>query len=856
MKRLLAILLTLSFVLGLTGVSVSAANAKGTVKPLDLYDSEYFYSDADGMPESPHSYPHNMDKSWYIIREGATSISVTFSEDTKTEDSFDELYIFDGNGNQMGCFYNTALAGQTITVEGDTVQIRLTSDHTVNYYGFRVTNISYTKEEDSSTEETSYSKDCPAEFLPESHHNYANSTNDTWTLSCNGADYITLTFSADSCTEAGWDKVNIYDGNGADVGTYSGSSLSDLTVTVYDDTVIIVLTTDGSITYYGFRFESITAHFGNYYTFSDSYWALQSPYDDFTEESTDNSSESSEPEQFTVSFVGWDGTELKAESVSFGSGATAPEAPARLGYSFIGWSEPFDYITEDTVTVALYERTYLIGDANLDGRVNSLDAATILKYDAALITLSDLALLSADVNWNGQVNSLDAAMILRYDANLLAQLPQCPIYNLSAGGNYFIGNQNLNITFTVNAGIYYESIELYDESNTLLGIMKDDGLGADTRAGDGIYTLNTTVYYNVSGTSANVIFYCKSGDDQSEDLTLTFLSNEYGSLSGVVKNASDRSTSIEYAAVKVYRGDALYTTAYTNADGQYSFTLPDGNYKIIVSANGFVALTTYATIENGYDTYLETFLMAENTGARTGVACGVIKNSLTGIGEADVELNFVKDWNNFTSTNYMDVDIVTDGDGAYTVELPLGNYSVILTKENFVTAYFNIVVFDGVADNQDGVITPVIDEITAGGSYLITLTWGYTPTDLDSHVRGTLSSGSDFHVYFSDKSQMDGGTEVCNLDYDDVTSYGPEHVTLVPTTDGAYYYYVYQYSSAGTLAASEARVTVECDNRVIASFNVPTDQGNGRYWNIFAIKDGRLIIQNTITDGYDTSYAG
>jgi len=854
MRRLLALLLTLSFVLGLTGVSVSASNAKGDIDTLELYYSDYFYSDTDGMPESEHPYPNNMDKSWFIVREGATTVSVTFSDDTKTEGSYDEIYIYDGNSNLIGCFYNTELAGQTITVDGDTVQIQLTSDGSVTYYGFRVTNISYTKEEDSFTEQDSYTKDCPAELLPESQHDYANSTNETWVLSCNGADNIALTFSADSFTENSWDTVSIFDGNDVNVGIYSGSSLANLAVTVYDDTVKLVLASDGSITHYGFRFERITACFRSYAAFVGSNWTLQSPYGDSFEETTEDIT--SDSEQFTVSFIGWDGAELKTEAVYYGNSATAPEAPARLGYSFIGWSEAFEYVTEDTVTVALYERTYLVGDANLDGRVNSLDAATILKYDADLIPLSDLALLSADVNWNSEVNSLDAAMILKYDASLLAQLPQCPIYNLSAGGNYFLGNQNINITFTVNAGIYYESIELYDENDRLLGIMKDDGIGADARAGDGIYTLTTTVYYTVNGTSTDAIFYCKSGDDQSEDLTLTFLSNEYGSLSGVVKNAADRSTSIEYASVKVYRGDALYTTAYTNADGQYSFTLPDGNYKITVSANGFVSLTTYAAIENGYDTYLETFLMAQSTGARTGVACGVIKNSLTGIGEADVELKFVKDWNNFNSTNYMNVSMVTDGDGAYTVELPLGNYSVILTKENFVTAYFNIVVFDGVADNQDGVITPVIDDIIAGGSYLITLTWGYSPTDLDSHVRGTLSSGSDFHVYFSDKSQTDGNTEVCNLDYDDTTSYGPEHITLVPTTDGAYYYYVYQYSSSGTLAASEARVTVECDNRIIASFNVPTDQGNGRYWNIFAIKDGRLIIKNTITDSYDTSYAG
>ncbi len=989
MKRLLVLLLSLSFALGLLSVSANAASTEGTAaKPLDLYESEYFYTDADGMPESPHSYPHNMDKSWYIIREGATSISVTFSEDTKTEGSFDELYIFDKDGNQIGCYYNTELAGRTVTVSGDRVQIRLTSDSSVAYYGFKVTDISYLlaeesfeeSSEESYEEEAPYYDCCPYELLPESEHDYSNNTYDTWTLSCNGASYIKLCFSSDTWTESYYDRISIYDGSDTLIGEYDGTALSGVTVTVYGDTAKITLSTDGSVRHYGFSLDEATAYFYDYDAYLYSYWSLESPYGDFYEsvESVEESSERTvtltvldwdgsllgevevnageilsslpfepvrerhiflgwdadelcfyedtvvtavySPTVYCVSFMDWDGTELESvyvyeytaasysgvpyrdgyifvgwsEDISYitedlavtavyeeatepeaytvvfmdydgsvisetevseGDNVTAPADPERVGYRFIGWSASLENITEDTTVTALYERTYLVGDANLDGIVNSLDAAAVLKYDAALLDLSDLAWLCADANWNGEVNSLDAAMILKYDADLLAQLPQCPIYNLSAGGNYFLGNQNVNINFTVSAGIYYEGIELYDESDNLLGIMKDDGLGADARANDGIYTLNTTVYYSVNDVSADISFYCKSGEDRSETLTLTFLSNEYGSLSGVVKNASDRSTSIERASVAVYMGEVLYTTAYSNNEGQYSFTLPDGNYKIIVSADGYISLTTYASIENGYDTYLETFLMAEITGARTGVASGVIKNSLTGEKEADVELRFVKDWNNYDSTNYMDVNVVTDGVGAYSVELPLGNYSVIAEKDGFITAYFNIVVFDGVADNQDGVITPVIEDGVAGGSYLITLTWGSLPTDLDSHVQGTSSGGYSFHVYFSDKSHREGDTEVCNLDYDDTSSYGPEHITLVPTTADAYYYYVYQYSSSGTLAASEARVTVECDNRVIASFNVPTDQGNGRYWNIFAIKDGELIIENTVTDSVDVYYA-
>ena len=105
------------------------------------------------------------------------------------------------------------------------------------------------------------------------------------------------------------------------------------------------------------------------------------------------------------------------------------------------------------------------------------------------------------------------------------------------------------------------------------------------------------------------------------------------------------------------------------------------------------------------------------------------------------------------------------------------------------------------------------------------------------------------------KSQYDGEIEVCNLDFDDTTSYGPETITLNPTTDKPYYYYVKKYAGSGTVASSEAQIKMYQNGSLVRTFNVPTNLGNGDYWNVFAIKDGQLIINNTITSSPDTSYA-
>ncbi len=64
----------------------------------------------------------------------------------------------------------------------------------------------------------------------------------------------------------------------------------------------------------------------------------------------------------------------------------------------------------------------LVGDANCNGRVDPIDAAVILQYDAGLIS-SLPCMGNADVNGDVTVGPIDAALILQYDAGLIDSLP-------------------------------------------------------------------------------------------------------------------------------------------------------------------------------------------------------------------------------------------------------------------------------------------------------------------------------------------------------------------------------------------------------------------------------------------------
>ena len=59
--------------------------------------------------------------------------------------------------------------------------------------------------------------------------------------------------------------------------------------------------------------------------------------------------------EYTVTFVDWNGTVLKTQTITEGASATAPSNPTRDGYTFVGWDKGFTNITSNLEIVAQYE---------------------------------------------------------------------------------------------------------------------------------------------------------------------------------------------------------------------------------------------------------------------------------------------------------------------------------------------------------------------------------------------------------------------------------------------------------------------------------------------------------------------
>lgn len=95
--------------------------------------------------ESAHPYANNTDDTRIITRPGAKRIAITFSADTQVEKSKDYITVSTVNAlqvfTQIGRYTGSELAEQRLVIQGDTVQIRLTSDGSNTAYGYKITEI-------------------------------------------------------------------------------------------------------------------------------------------------------------------------------------------------------------------------------------------------------------------------------------------------------------------------------------------------------------------------------------------------------------------------------------------------------------------------------------------------------------------------------------------------------------------------------------------------------------------------------------------------------------------------------------------------------------------------------------------
>ena len=345
----------------------------------------------------------------------------------------------------------------------------------------------------------------------------------------------------------------------------------------------------------------------------------------------------------------------------------------------------------------------------------------------------------------------------------------------------------------------------------------------------------------------------------------------HGDVTGTVKDAVT-GDSVAGVTVKLYKstGGTLGTTT-TDASGNYTFSsIATGTgYYAKFTKTAYIDATFYGiAVEKDLTTYLETLLQISSSYTGTGVATGTITDAFTGDGLASATIKFRAGINTTTGTVLHTIP-ETDSSGSYTVTTTdlgsAGYFTGEISKTGYITTTFSLYLIAGqTKSEQNAAITP---SNIGTNEYRFILTWGDTPSDIDSHLTGPTGTGTDrFHVYFGNKDYTPSGatTPDVELDVDDTSSYGPETITLYNQKTGEYRYYVHDYtnsyatsSSPSTqLSNSGAKVKVYKGSTLVRTFNIPTGQG-GNCWDVFKLSGSTITTVNTISyiDDYSTGRA-
>lgn len=150
----------------------------------------------------------------------------------------------------------------------------------------------------------------------------------------------------------------------------------------------------------------------------------------------------------------------------------------------------------------------------------------------------------------------------------------------------------------------------------------------------------------------------------------------------------------------------------------------------------------------------------------------------------------------------------TDNDGRYSIPVrPNSRLLISVNDASGISTTFQVQV--GTED-----VTLSECSVAIQGAMRVTLTWGANPRDLDSHLMGpTVPNGTASHerfrIYFGNRRQTVNGVTI-DLDVDDVSSYGPEVIT-VPSFPhpGVYRYAVHHWTGSGTIYQSPTRVELQ-----------------------------------------------
>lgn len=416
--------------------------------------------------------------------------------------------------------------------------------------------------------------------------------------------------------------------------------------------------------------------------------------------------------------------------------------------------------------------------------------------------------------------------------------------------------------FQTDVNVTSVVVEVLSSENSVLGqveLINSEGTWTGdidiTASNYGLITFSA-VAYDVNGL---MLYTGSTSENVPETSTVSIPMVEYIVLeSGFVNGSIRDAVSFEGVTdvdITVYQDNTVVATGVSSLTGDYSIETPVGaSYTVIFSHADYIDVEyTGVNVVLDTTTYLETIMQIDVNATGVGTASGTLTNAFDGTVLDSVTINIREGINNIDGV-ILDT-ITTDNYGDFSIDtLEAGHYTAECIKEGYVTIFVNFYILGGeVLIEQNASLTPIV----GAGQFRFVLTWGESPSDLDSHIK--IPGDTYNHVYFS-STGYDTSEPFVELDVDDTSSYGPETITIYDQKVGEYIYYVlnYSYRSATSgsdgsmsLAGSGAQVNVYYEDSLFATYNVPNQEGT--LWKVCSLNGSTLTSINEMLFHSDSS---
>ncbi|MBN1627070.1 MAG: PASTA domain-containing protein, partial [Deltaproteobacteria bacterium] len=211
-----------------------------------------------------------------------------------------------------------------------------------------------------------------------------------------------------------------------------------------------------------------------------------------------------------------------------------------------------------------------------------------------------------------------------------------------------------------------------------------------------------------------------------------------------------------------------------------------------------------------------------------GEISGQVIDALTGEVLPDAEISLFMEQEDETFTLLSQYSSLEDGSYIFS-DLPSGDYFIDAVLGDYITGENTLTL-----DSDDSIVVRdiVLSPLMSSGEVRIVLTWGEIPEDLEAHLTAPNTEGCRYHCFY-DTREIPGAS----LDLDDMTSYGPETITITSFSPGTYRYYVHDFtnrtsttSDALSLSGAQVKVYFGSGEEPV-EFTVP-DQ-DGTVWHVF-----------------------